>query len=189
MKAHNYTTTQETALDFATIRRVCVSADDRLGPMFDAFEAINENIFDGKLAPHPLVIGLVPYGKCAAFNRDSKFILLNASLWGGAYAVGTYGRVCTLLHEMMHSAVGIIGTGTGTSSHDCDGWAAECSRIAPLIGLDGLRFSRRVSVRRDKRPIKEVPAGCVPLVDVARFPCSLVSVDVQLRDYMPEWAR
>jgi hypothetical protein len=189
MKASNCATTQNPPVDFETVRRVCVSADDRLAPMFDAFAAINANIFGGRIAPTPMVIGIAPYGRCLAFNCGSRFILLNGSLWGGAYATGTYGRVCTLLHEMMHSAVGIIGQGSGTSSHDNDGWVAECSRIAPLIGLEGYAFGRRRSVRREGKPIKAQPPGVVPLEPMSRFPGSLIPEDVQLQDYAPEWAR
>jgi hypothetical protein len=90
---------------------------------------------------------------------------------------------------MMHTSVRIIGKGAGASSHDNDGWAAECTRIAPLVGLDGFTFARRRSVRRDKKPVKATPDGCVPLADMSRFPHSLMTVDVQLQDYMPEWAR
>jgi hypothetical protein len=50
-----------------------------------------------------------------------------------------------LLHESIHVAQTSIHRGRwskGESSHNCESWIYEANRIAPLIGLNGVRAGR-----------------------------------------------
>jgi hypothetical protein len=116
---------------------------------YAAFDHINATYFDGAL-PLPLIQwALTPHGRCLGQTHvvdRPPVITLHPSLLGGTESVTPWGispahlgptfAFDVLIHECVHVAVCyLLGGRAGRSSHDNPLWAAECSRIAPLLGI------------------------------------------------------
>ena len=109
----------------------------------------------------------------------------------------------TLLHECIHVQNQCVQGGwhgTGATSHNNPLWVGEVNRLAPLLGLAGVRAgtsgTKRVVVEgepttRGKPPTKvaRTTDGTVPFGAVAAFPAGvrrhLGLVGVYLRDELP----
>jgi hypothetical protein len=185
----NETTTLET-IDGADVRRVCCAADARLVPMFDAFEAINARIFGGSLPPHPLVIGLAPYGKCLEGSNAIAFlrpaVAVVAACAAAAPDVGNAG-----VHHLVkqHANAPVMSGGVRAAFPEVFAKQDEPRTVIERVGLERYHFARRRSARVDGKPRKATPDGFATLRMMSAFPNSMLSVDIQLQDYMPEWAR
>jgi hypothetical protein len=166
---------------------------------YEAFEFINATYFAGRL-PWPCIIwGLTAHGGClgltCARREAPPVITLYPSLMGGTEKPNPWGidaaylGACyafdVLIHECIHVENRYLQGGiTGPTSHDCPEWIGEVNRIAPLLGLRGVRAApnrvRRVEVdgppkRRGKRPTRVVRRsdGNVPHRAVAAFPSGI----------------
>jgi hypothetical protein len=166
---------------------------------YEAFEFMNAAYFAGRL-PWPCIVwGLTAHGGCLGWTcarpEAPPVITLHPSLMGGTEKHNPWGidagylGACfafdALLHECIHvENCYLQGGSTGPTSHDCDEWLGEVNRIAPLLGLHGVRAAanrvRRVEVegpptRRGKRPTRVVRRsdGNVPHCAVAEFPSGI----------------
>jgi hypothetical protein len=131
---------------------------------YEAFDFINRTFFHAEL-PFPRIIwALTPHGHCLAYascgGSQPPTICLHPSLLGGTEKGNPWGMnprwlgYCfafdTLLHECMHVSVehrlgGWVGK--GSTSHNNDVWIAEVNRLAPLLGLGGIRAARSKTKR------------------------------------------
>ncbi len=182
---------------------------------YEAFDFINAAYFGGRL-PTPLIRWtLTPHGRCLGFTRVAAApeIALHPSLLGGTEKPNPWGvspaelgvayAFDTLVHECIHVENQCVQGGwhgTGDTSHNNPLWLGEVNRLAPLLGLAGVRagasVTRRVAVAgepttRGKLPTKvaRTTDGTVPFRAVATFPHGvrrhLGLVAAYLRDELP----
>ncbi len=182
---------------------------------YEAFDFINAAYFGGRL-PTPLIRWtLTPHGRCLGFTRVAAApeIALHPSLLGGTEKPNPWGvspaelgvayAFDTLVHECIHVENQCVQGGwhgTGDTSHNNPLWVGEVNRLAPLLGLAGVRAgtsgTKRVAVEgapttRGKPPTKvaRTTDGTVPFGAVAAFPAGvrrhLGLVGVYLRDELP----
>jgi len=161
---------------------------------YESFEYLNRELWQCAL-PQPLILWVMTaHGRClglTAHREERPVVTLHPTLLGARCALQT-GRKNSdpwqipndllgpayawdvLLHELIHVAVENVlgGRGDGTSSHDCDAWVSEVNRIAPLIGLEGVRAERSKVVRQGKKSVR-INEGNVPFAAVATFPHSV----------------
>lgn len=180
----------------AANRLVAATYDGDAGRLaYDAFDFINAAYFGDRLPCPRIVWALTPHAHCLgmASAGERATIVLHPSLLGGSERedpwrippawLGWRRAFDTLVHECIHVYIdAVLGDrGNGTSSHECEAWVAEVNRLAPLLGLPGVRAARSVVKRvpvdgpltkRGTPPTKvqRVCAGTVPFADVARFP-------------------
>ncbi len=178
---------------------------------YEAFDFINADFFGGVL-PTPLIRwALTPHGRCLGYTRVAAApeIALHPSLLGGTEKPNPWGvdpaelgvayAFDTLLHECIHVENQCVQGGwhgTGATSHNNPLWIGEVNRLAPLLGLAGVRAGASV-VRRPEMEGEQTkrgkPArttdGTVPFGTVAKFPQGvrrhLGLVGVYLRDELP----
>ena len=127
-------------------------------------------------------------------------IWLHPALLGGATTVAPWGihpkdlglryALDVLLHEMMHVAVQeLYGGHSGSSSHNCREWIAECNRIAPMLGFEGLTagLSKQAALPDDSSVLwsrswaHKAPYHAWPDAVLARI--------LDIRDHPPEGLR
>jgi hypothetical protein len=164
---------------------------------YECFEHINATLFDGEL-PWPLILwAITPHGGCLGFTnlgRDYPVITLHPSLLGGTEKDNPWHTdpallgVCygydVLVHECIHVKVNyVLGgwAGRGQTSHNNDLWVTEVNRLAPLLGIDGVRVGRSKPKRvpipgettKTGKPATKVVRetdGDLPFTAAARFP-------------------
>lgn len=164
---------------------------------YDEFDRINGAYFGGRL-PTPLIVwALTPWGGCQGSTESDRsrppLIVLHPALLGTGPKdnpwkvprawLGWRFAVDVLLHECIHVHINyVLGErGKGTSSHDCEAWIAEVTRLAPLLGLPpiapGLSRTKRVPVpgetTKTGKPLTRVvrvTEGNLPRSVVAGFP-------------------
>jgi len=166
---------------------------------YQAFEYINAAFFDDRLPCPLLVWQITAHGKCLGFTLPrpdrQPVIALHPSLLGGREKENPWNidpallGLCyayeVLLHECIHVSVEyLLGGAQGPTSHNCPQWIAEVNRLAPMIGLAGVRAeqskTKRVPIageltKRGKQPTKvmRVSEGNVPFASVTTFPYGL----------------
>jgi hypothetical protein len=114
---------------------------------YDTWSELNEAYFEGRNIPGPIIWGLTPHGfALGLYSPGKNQITLHQSLtketescpWGITCLGKEFARH-VLLHEMMHQRIdmlyGKIRNGEKGPSHNCQHWADEINRIAPLLGL------------------------------------------------------
>jgi hypothetical protein len=150
---------------------------------YDAFEFVNATCFAGELPWPKIDWEITPHGKClgATRVRGEPVIALHPTLLGAMPReqtgrrdefpweispdlLGTCFAFDVLLHECMHVSVEYrLGgwQGQGSNSHNNDVWVAEVNRIAPLIGLAGVRAGRSRSRREPDESLPRTKTGKV----------------------------
>jgi hypothetical protein len=144
---------------------------------------LNEALFAGALSTPLIQLALTAHGNCLGQTRVGSgrpIITLHPSLWGGTERTNPWGLDASLLgpryacdvliHECLHVSVeGRVGRGRGSTSHNCDGWVAEVTRVAPMLGLAGVVAARSLTKRVGSRTFKTTD-GTIPFKAVATFP-------------------
>lgn len=165
---------------------------------YEAFDHINATFFDGNLPTPSVQWLLTPYGGCLAktgikvAKNVPPIVVLHSALLGGGPSKNPWGidrkylGSCyayeALLHECMHVAVHfLLGGNTGPTSHNSPQWISEVNRIAPMIGLDGIKAAmskpKRVAVEgeftktgKQRTTVKRVSDGNIPFKAASTFP-------------------
>ena len=169
--------------------------------LYDAFAAINEQIFDGEL-PCPLItIEITPHSGCLAWCSSSDErpprMAIHPTLFGvredgekSPWGVppSWFGKrfvFDALLHECIHASVHYrLGGHDGPSSHNNEPWIAEVNRIAPLLGFRNVNAARQLPKRvpipgeftKTGKPatrVQKVSDGNIPFSAAAMFPRAL----------------
>lgn len=161
---------------------------------YRAFDAINATFFEGRL-PRPLIQwAITGYSRCLGKTaaRDRPIITLHPSIMepatGGPWGVdarwlGPLHAFDVLLHESTHVAQRALhgGMPRGETSHNCPSWILEVNRLAPLLGMEGVRAGlkrpRRLPIPgeftetgKPRTRVERVDEGNVPLEAHSRFP-------------------
>lgn len=163
--------------------------------IYDSYEALNRQLFGGKLPTALIAIELTAHGRCLGLTqaRDCRLprVALHPSTFGGTESANPWGvsgdvlghryALDVLIHEMVHvSVIWCHGGAAGPSSHNCPRWRSEVERIAPLIGLEHFSATASKTKRVDTgqvnakgKPIKQVRRvddGDFPYAATYRFP-------------------
>jgi hypothetical protein len=170
------------------LREIAARYNGREGGVwaYDAFDDINAKYFGGELPTPKIQWALTAHGRCLGLTRmdiEAPIITLHPSILGGTEKANPWRRdpawlgpayaFDVLLHEMIHISVNyIVGTGQGTTSHNCEGWIGEVNRIAPLLGLDGIEAGKSTTARVDGK-VKRITTGNIPFSAVSMFPYEL----------------
>jgi hypothetical protein len=170
---------------------------------YRAFDAINEIFFDSRL-PRPLLQwAITGYSHCLGqtWMGDRPVITLHPSIlrpspdirsdrnsldrvWGVDIRwTGPVYAFDVLLHESIHVAQAALHPGMPLrpSAHNCRSWCDEVNRIAPLLGMKGVRADLQVPKRvpipgvftkrgKPKTKVEKVDLGDPPLSAHGRFP-------------------
>lgn len=182
------------------IREACLTVtrhyyDQRGQLAYQLFELINASYFDNEL-PWPLIVwALTAHGHCLGYTQtraESPIVVLHPSIMGGTEKDDPWGvepgwlniryAFDVLLHELIHVSVECrLGGwyGTGESSHNNDVWVAEVNRLAPMIGLSGVKAGKSFLKRQKieggtKNRVVRTTDGNVPFDPaVCKFPSGL----------------
>lgn len=169
--------------------------------LYQAFEAINAQLFSGEL-PYPLItIEITPHSGCLGWCSCSDIrparIAIHPTLFGvrskgesvpwgvpGSW-LGKRFAFEALLHECMHASVHYrLGGFQGPSSHNNDAWIGEVNRIAPVLGFHNVVAGRQVAKRvaipgeftntgKPATKVQKVSLGNIPISATAMFPLGL----------------
>lgn len=153
--------------------------------IYDTFDRLNRDLFDGELVNAGIVVGLTPHGgRLGSTALGTGRITLHPALLDPATAA-PWGIPCrqlgerfmadTLLHEMVHAV--LIQHGE-PHDHNDHGWCGEVTRISPLIGLGRVIASPWKRARRsaaDGGGLTYRPEidGSISRTDLATWPQSL----------------
>lgn len=134
---------------------------------YDAFDTLNDRLFNGALPPMPITWGLSAYGRCWGLTRGTttpRILLVPSSAAAGH--VG--GSVGTLAHEMVHADLGIRGL---DPKHAGKPWAARVAvvvaRLPPGFDTGVIAPVRSVRSAPGAQPRKGTPPGCWSRVELA----------------------
>jgi hypothetical protein len=139
--------------------------------LYDAWTDLNARLFDSKLRPLPLIVGLSRYGHAIGFCEVDA-ITIQPFLWGA----GKERWLPTLAHEMCHQAdfeagLEYVALGRVNNLHNSATW---CNRInAVMARLGDKRFA--TPYRRNRAgvmvPMQEAPPGLelIPYPEIARW--------------------
>jgi hypothetical protein len=178
------------------IREACLMVtrhyyDHRGSLAYELFELMNASYFSNEL-PWPLIVwALTAHGACLASTQAHSrppIVVLHPSILGGTEKQNPWKIPAAwlnvryafdiLLHELIHVSVEArFGgwEGKGTSSHNNEVWIAEVNRLAPLIGLSGVKagisYTKRQKLEGSlKSHVVRTTDGNVPFDTVATFP-------------------
>lgn len=116
------------------------------GTVVDAWSALNDLYFDGKLKPVPLVLtNAQPFGRRLAFcsyGSAGRTITLNVP----KQSVSLVADNGTLLHEMVHQALSEAGEDT---AHSSGAWRREIMRLHRQITRGEIIWAGRSTTKRD----------------------------------------
>jgi hypothetical protein len=173
----------------AAVRQVAHHYEGERGEFaYRAFDWINGELFAGEL-PTPLIVWTITaHGRCLGLTRSSKRppkIILHPSTLGGTEKPDPWGlrpdllgwayAFDVLVHECIHVSVAYrLGGAKGPTSHNNPQWLAEVERLAPLLGLEGLRVARsktkRVRLEDGRSVVRRECSASVPYKALATFP-------------------
>jgi hypothetical protein len=185
----------------------------------EAYDYINQTYHEGGLPPALVLWALTAHGHCLgltkADRRKMPLILLHPSTLGGTEKANPWGKrpdvlgrcyaYDVLFHECIHVKVEYVlggwrGKPLGASSHNNPLWVGEVNRLAPVLGLGGIKASvsraRRVPIpgqtSKTGKPASRVVRGTegdVPFDVISRFPYSFRShlglTDYYVRNELP----
>jgi len=146
----------------------------------DEFARLNREYFADELPPLPIVIGIMPGGKCRGVThlkqRGCRHRSTCACGWRISLASNEFvnlGAVSdTLLHECLHVALALRGQ---NPEHNGEPWCSEINRLSAVLGLEC--DAAPVKVRRVPNPLY-VEGGDEPKTVVTR---------AELPGQMPRW--
>jgi hypothetical protein len=194
---------------FAQACRTVMAAAHRHGAwVYQAFDWMNHTYFADAL-PVPLIqIAITPWGGCLGHTASDvdrtrpPVITLHPSLWGAAPShhrstrqghvwgiperyLGPRLALDVLVHELVHVSVEyrLGGRGGGRSSHNNPAWVAEVNRLAPLLGLPGVRAAMS-TLRREGKQVRRWTTSNIPFGAVARFPHAVRELRGELAYYL-----
>ena len=125
--------------------------------LYDAWQSLNDRMFDGVLKPMPVIVGLSGHGKHAAFCATDHIALQPKTFKSGQW-------LGTLAHEMCHQAdhqdgLEYVALGRVANIHNSTVWCDRINSVMQLIGDKRFAAPYRRNRKGEMVPMAEVPEG------------------------------
>lgn len=132
----------------------------------------NRQHFGSELPPLPVVIGIVPYGRCIGMTRSRGAWaegdqLPRITIASNLFAAGTVAVSDTVLHEMIHAKLMLAGL---DPSHNGAPWCAEIERLSPAVLGREIKAAPVKPRRIDGQVVRRHLAGHLTRDELARWP-------------------
>lgn len=158
----------------------------------DAWTALNDRHFGGRLRYHGIVFGLTPHGAGVAHTSHTGRITLHPALlsprgedpWRIGKRLGARYAEHVLLHEMIH--VQLFDRGVDVDDrgghHNTAEWCAEITRITEELGLEPIQAAPVLPRRVGGKVVREPLEGHLGRAAIASWPQSIAPWETYTRE-------
>lgn len=142
--------------------------------LFEYYDVINRQFFNGVLPQAFIITGITPYGRCDGLTKyysKQPIILVHPIL------KTEQSRFYLLLHESIHVYVRYCLKYTGKKSHDSEEWLGTVNRIAWMLGYQDVNLAAKKVKRLPKteggKTVRVTQEDALPYECSFRFPDAL----------------